>query len=168
MIALHARTRAQGYEGRSDWSHIAALVSRLSVPVVGSGGLFTPQDAAAMLEQTACAAVMFARGALGNPFIFAETRSLLLTGSYTSPAPQDRIAVAIAVAFHHLDLLAADIGEKSACLEMRKHFCAYTRGMAGGAGLRDRLVHADTIEAYRAVFPPIGAEYPLFMRQKNF
>ena len=148
MITLHARTRAQGYEGRSNWAHIADLVSRVSVPVAGSGDLFTPQDAAAMLEQTACAAVMFARGALGNPFIFAQTRSLLLTGSYAIQPPQDRITVA----FRQLALLANDLGEKSACLEMRKQFCAYTHGMAGGAELRNRLVHADTIDAYRAIF----------------
>ncbi|MDR2419551.1 MAG: tRNA dihydrouridine synthase DusB [Treponema sp.] len=148
MIALHARTRAQGYEGRSDWTHIADLASRVSIPVAGSGDLFIPQDAAAMLEQTACAAVMFARGALGNPFIFAETRSLLLTGSYAIPRQQDRIALA----FRQLALLAKDVGEKSACLEMRKHFHAYTHGMTGGAELRRRLLHADTIDAYHAIF----------------
>jgi nifR3 family TIM-barrel protein len=147
MITLHARTRAQGYEGRSDWAHIADLVSHVSVPVVGSGDLFTPHDAASMLEQTACAGVMFARGALGNPFIFAEARSLLLTGSYTPSSPHDRIAAAL----RQLALLADDAGEKSACLEMRKHFCAYTRSMAGGVELRRRLIHADSIAAYRAL-----------------
>ncbi|MDR1400070.1 MAG: tRNA dihydrouridine synthase DusB [Treponema sp.] len=153
IVALHARTRDQGYEGKSNWAHIADLASHVSVPVVGSGDLFAPQDAVAMLEQTACAAVMFARGALGNPFIFAETRSLLLTGSYEVPCLQDRIAVA----FRQLALLASDVGEKSACLEMRKQFCAYTHGMTSAAELRSQLVHADTIDAYRALFPSLPA-----------
>jgi nifR3 family TIM-barrel protein len=152
MVTLHARTRAQGYEGKSDWSHVAELTSQLSVPVAGSGDLFTPEDAERMLRETGCAAVMFARGAMGNPFIFAETRSLLETGAYT-PVPA---AKRIQAGFRQLCLLASDAGEKRACLEMRKHFCAYTRGMPGGAELRNRLVHAESIEAYRTVFKDCG------------
>jgi len=147
MITLHPRTRAQSYGGRSDWRHIADLVTRLSVPVIGSGDLYTPQDAWQMLEETGCAAVMFARGAMGNPFIFSETISLLTAGEW-QPAPySERIAAAL----RHLEMLAADIGERSACLEMRKQFCAYTKGVPGGAALRDKAVHAQTIEEYRKI-----------------
>jgi len=146
MVSLHPRTRAQGYGGKSDWSHIADLASRLSVPVTGSGDLYTPQDAQQMLKETGCAAVMFARGAMGNPFIFSAARSLLETGSWET-AP---FSLRIETAMRHLEMLSADIGERTACLEMRKQFCAYTKGMTGGAALRERVVHAGTIEEYRS------------------
>jgi len=147
MVSLHPRTRAQSYGGRSDWRHIADLVTRLSVPVTGSGDLYTPQDARQMLEETGCAAVMFARGAMGNPFIFSTTISLLQTGDW-QPAPFSK---RVSAALRHLEMLALDIGERSACLEMRKQFCAYTKGVPGGAALRDKAVHAQTIEEYRVL-----------------
>ena len=158
MVTLHSRTTAQGYTGKSNWSHLADLVTRLSVPVTGSGDLYTPEDAASMLSQTGCAAVMFARGAEGNPFLFPAARSFLTTGSW-EPAPfQERIATA----FRHLRLLSADIGESAACREMRKQFCAYVKGppgkpgMPGAAALRNRLVQAETIEGYRAILDEFG------------
>ncbi|MDR1869196.1 MAG: tRNA dihydrouridine synthase DusB [Treponema sp.] len=147
MVSLHPRTRAQNYGGKSDWSHIADLVSRLSVPVTGSGDLYTPEDALQMLKETGCTAVMFARGAMGNPFIFSAARSLLETGAWQSTPFSARIAVAL----RHLEMLSADIGERAACLEMRKQFCAYTKGFRGGAALRDKAVHAETIAEYRKI-----------------
>ena len=147
MVTLHPRTRAQNYGGKSDWSHIAELVSRLGVPVTGSGDLYAPEDARRMLEQTGCAAVMFARGAMGNPFIFSAARSLLETGAYQPAAFSMRIAAAM----RHLEMLAADIGERTACLEMRKQFCAYTKGLSGGAALREQAVHCETIEDYKRI-----------------
>jgi len=147
MVSLHPRTRGQGYGGRSDWSRIADLVTRLSVPVTGSGDLYTPEDARLMLKETGCAAIMFARGAMGNPFIFSATLSLLETGGY-EPVP---FSARIAAALRHLEMLSADIGERSACLEMRKQFCAYTKGFPGGAALREKAVHAETIADYQRI-----------------
>jgi nifR3 family TIM-barrel protein len=147
LLGLHPRTRTQGYAGHSDWSHIADLASALAVPVAGSGDLFRPEDAERMLRETRCAAVMFARGAMGNPFIFAATKALLTGDTWQAPAPQERFETA----FRHLALLAGDMGEGPACREMRKQFCAYTRGISGGAALRNRLIHADTIEEYEEI-----------------
>jgi nifR3 family TIM-barrel protein len=153
MVTLHPRTRAQGYSGKSAWTQIADLASRLPVPVAGSGDLFSPEDAREMLRETGCAAVMFARGAIGNPFIFSTARALLTLGGYTAPDPVERIAAGL----RHLELLAAGLGERGACLEMRKHFHAYTKtlyhgpGLPGGAALRDKLAHAETIAQYRAI-----------------
>jgi nifR3 family TIM-barrel protein len=147
MVTLHPRTRAQNYGGRSDWSHIADLATRLSVPVTGSGDLYTPEDAKQMLSETGCAAVMFARGSMGNPFIFSQARSLLETGIWEPALFSEKIAAAM----RHLEMLAADIGERVACLEMRKQFCAYTKGVTGGAALREKAVHAETIEDYRRI-----------------
>jgi nifR3 family TIM-barrel protein len=148
MVSLHPRTRSQGYGGRSDWSHITDLVTRLNVPVTGSGDLYTPEDALKMLKETDCTAVMFARGAMGNPFIFCETRSLLETGAWEPVSFSRRIAAAL----RHLEMLSADIGERSACLEMRKQFCAYTKGFPGGAAMREKAVRAGTIADYRLIF----------------
>jgi nifR3 family TIM-barrel protein len=153
LVCLHPRTRGQGYSGKSDWSHIAGLVTRLSVPVAGSGDLFSPEDAERMLRETGCAAVMFARGAQGNPFIFKMTKDLLLHGSFEAPPFEERITAA----FRQLELLAAVQGEKAACREMRKAFAAYTKGIggrpgvSGGARLRDQLVHAETFDDYRSI-----------------
>jgi nifR3 family TIM-barrel protein len=152
MVTLHPRTRSQNYGGTSEWYHIADLVSRLAVPVTGSGDLYTPEDAQRMLRETGCAAVMFARGAMGNPFIFSAARSLLETGAW-EPVP---FAQRIAAAMRHLELLAADIGERTACLEMRKQFCAYTKGLKGGAAIREQAVHAQTIADYRKVVDDIN------------
>jgi tRNA-dihydrouridine synthase len=99
---------------------------------------------------------MFARGALGNPFIFSAARSLLLTGSYSWPEPEIRLKTA----FEQLELLARDMGEYPACREMRKQFCAYTKGPAGvpgipgGARLRDELVKAESAADYRRILSP--------------
>ncbi|MCL2043735.1 MAG: tRNA dihydrouridine synthase DusB [Treponema sp.] len=147
MVSLHPRTRSQNYGGTSDWSCIADLVSRLPVPVTGSGDLYTPEDAERMLRETGCAAVMFARGVMGNPFIFSSARSFLETGAW-EPVP---FSERLAAAFRHLELLAADIGERTACLEMRKQFCAYTKGIPGGAAIRAQAVRAQTIEDYRGL-----------------
>jgi nifR3 family TIM-barrel protein len=147
MVSLHPRTRAQGYSGRSDWLHITDLVTRIAVPVTGSGDLYTPEDAQQMLSETGCAAVMFARGAMGNPFIFSSTLSFLETGSWEAVSFSARIAAAM----RHLKMLAVDIGERAACLEMRKQFCAYTKGLVGGAVLRGKVVHAVTIAEYEQI-----------------
>jgi nifR3 family TIM-barrel protein len=147
LVCLHPRTRTQGYSGTSDWAHIADLASRLPVPVAGSGDLFSPEDAGRMFRETGCAAVMFARGALGNPFIFAATKALLGGEGWQEPAPQEKLETA----FRQLNILARDRGERNACREMRKQFCAYTKGINGGAALRNRLIHADTIEEYRLI-----------------
>jgi nifR3 family TIM-barrel protein len=160
MVSLHPRTRAQGYGGTSDWSLIADTAARLPVPVCGSGDLFTPEDARRMLEETGCAAVMFARGAMGNPFIFTLTKALL--GAPGVPAPEDletaRLRAArLRAGLRHLEMLAEDLGETRACLEMRRQFCAYTKGVMGrpgipgGAALREKIIHAKTIADYREI-----------------
>ena len=155
MVSLHPRTRSQGYGGTSDWSHITDLASRLPVPVIGSGDLYTPENARQMLQETGCAAVMFARGAMGNPFIFSASRSLLETGAIEPVLFRTRLETA----FRHLELLAADIGERSACLEMRKQFCAYSKGMPGSTVLRQQAVQAESIEDYKKIMLSFNHEH---------
>ena len=149
MVSLHPRTRAQGFSGVSRWEHIGELKKSLggSVTVFGSGDLFTPGDCRTMLEQTGCDGVMIARGCLGNPFIFAETRALLEGRPIPVTGPDTRLSTAL----KHLRLLSAAVGEPKACRDMRKHFVAYTRGMEGGAAVRQAIVHAETISDYERI-----------------
>lgn len=153
-ITMHARTRAQGYEGKSDWSKIKELtaLSAGKIPIFGSGDLFTPEDAERMLSETGCDGVMFARGAMGNPFIFDKTIQLLTTGKYDDIPVQKRIETG----FRELLNLSNGIGEKSACLEMRKRFCAYSKGMNGGAAIREKIVKAQTISDYKELFNSVA------------
>ncbi|MGP1563924.1 MAG: tRNA dihydrouridine synthase DusB [Treponema sp.] len=153
-ITMHARTRAQGYEGKSDWSKIKELTALAAgkIPIFGSGDLFTPEDAERMLSETGCDGVMFARGAMGNPFIFDKTIQLLTTGKYDDIPVQKRIETG----FRELLNLSNDIGEKSACLEMRKRFCAYSKGMNGGAAIREKIVKAQTISDYKELFNSVA------------
>jgi nifR3 family TIM-barrel protein len=158
LVSLHPRTRAQGYSGESYWRHIAELAASLPLPVAGSGDLYTAEDAKRMLLETGCAAVMFARGAFGNPFIFEAAKNLL----QGKPCPPPSAVRRVNTALRQLELLAGQTGEKSACLEMRKVFCAYTRGLRGSASLRSSLVHAETIAEYRSLLAEFtsGGEAP--------
>lgn len=149
-ITLHPRTRAQGYEGLSDWGKLKDLVQLINgkVPVFGSGDLFKPEDAKRMLYETGCDGVMFARGAMGNPFIFKKTVQLLTAGYY------DEIPVSyrLEAAFKELEMLAKNSNETHACMEMRKRFCAYSKGIEGGSELRAKTVHASTIADYHQIY----------------
>jgi nifR3 family TIM-barrel protein len=148
MVTLHPRHRAQEFGGKAQWDQIRLLKQLCPVPVFGSGDLFTPEDCARMLSTTACDGVMIARGALGNPFIFAETRALLSGHPLeANRAPQARLAAAM----DHLRLLAESAGEEKACRDMRKHFVAYTKGMPGGSQLRQSIVQACAIEEYEQI-----------------
>ena len=144
MICLHARTRNQGYSGEAKWNDIKELKQHCPVPVFGSGDLFSPEAAKKMLEDTGCDGIMFARGAIGNPFIFQETKALLQASGCAAPSFETRIQTGL----EHLRRCAADKGETSACLEMRKHFCSYVKGIPGSSRFRSLLVQASTIQDY--------------------
>jgi len=147
-ITLHARTRAQGYAGKADWAALASLKAALTVPVFGSGDAFSPQDARRMLEETGVDGAMFARGAIGNPFIFRQTRSLLMGQGELDPSRSERVLAAR----RHLTLSIQYLGERTACVEFRKQVCAYTKGTPGGAEIRAAAVKACTAADYEGVF----------------
>lgn len=150
-ITLHGRTRAQGYSGSADWAAIKALAAQTSVPVFGSGDVFSAKDAIAMRRMTGCDGVMIARGAIGNPFIFTRLKTLAIqpeAGPSDSPLSPCLIAQ---TARHHLALAIQYLGEKNACIEFRKHFCAYTKGLPGGAALRAKAVRCTSFNEYEAL-----------------
>jgi len=148
-LTIHPRTCVQCYSGTADWDILAQLVQLMQgrVPVFGSGDLFSPEAAHDMLSSTQCAGVMFARGAMGNPFIFRQTRERLQTGAYSEITPADKIGTAK----KELMMLCEEVGERTACREMRKRFAAYTKGIAGGAKLREQLVQASSIQDYERI-----------------
>ena len=121
------------------------------VPVFGSGDLFKPEDARRMLEETGADAVMFARGAMGNPFIFRDATDLLTKGSYEPVPPEERVKTG----FAELERLVAETSEQHACLEMRKRFHAYSKGIPNGGPIRNAIVHASSIKEYHQIFDPI-------------
>ena len=147
-VCLHPRTRAQGFTGRADWSQIAHLKACLQAPVFASGDVFSAADAARLARETACDAVFLARGALGNPFLFAEARRLFAgLPPAPAPSPAERLQAALRQLYGAVRLH----GEVAACREMRKHFCAYTRGLPGGARLRSLAVAAVRVADYQAL-----------------
>jgi len=148
-VTLHARTKAQGYEGKADWSLLKLLVETMKgqIPVFGSGDLFSPQDAKRMLEETGCDAIMFARGAMGNPFIFTATKAFLQKGEIAEVPVKYRFETAM----KELKMLIDDKGEDIACREMRKRFCCYSKGIPGAAVIRKKIVTAQTESDYKLI-----------------
>ena len=146
MVTLHPRTRAEGFDGKADWSHITDLKRRMPVPVVGSGDLFHPQDIRNMLMQTSCDAVMVARGAMGNPFIFASALRLLTHGE---PGEPPSASLRLETALKQLELAIGFKGEPVACREARKYFSAYIKGLHGAAAFRSRFTRAGSFAEFR-------------------
>lgn len=151
-VTLHPRSRAQMFEGRANWARIGELKARLDIPVIGSGDLFDARDVVRMLEETGCDAVMVARGAMGNPWIFREALSLLAGEGPTPPSVADRLTVAR----RHLELFTAFEGDRVALMEMRKHLSWYCKGLPGAAQFRaavNRIEHAsELVEAMEGFF----------------
>jgi nifR3 family TIM-barrel protein len=157
-IAVHGRTRAQFYKGPADWDTISQVKAAVSVPVIGSGDVFSAGDIVAMLERTGVDAVMVARGAQGNPWIFREARALLDDGVVLPPpTPFERIDMAR----EHGDALVAFGGER-AFVRMRKHVSWYIAEMPGASAVRAR-VHAC---ASHAELDELLAEYRAYLEER--
>jgi nifR3 family TIM-barrel protein len=149
-LALHARTREQGYSGQARWEWIARVKHAVRIPVIGNGDIHTPEAAVAMVAQTGCDAVMIGRAAPSNPWIFRQIAQYTATGSYDRPTTADRYRM-IRVYFQMLldeaeatkDLpKAARLGEASG--KMKQFATWFTHGVAGGAKLRAAIYHART------------------------
>jgi tRNA-dihydrouridine synthase B len=148
MVCLHPRTRAQLLGGKANWNHIKELKRSVTLPVIGSGDLFTANDVRFMLEETGCDGVMIGRGAMGNPFIFRET-VLLLQSNEVAHKPSTRLRMYTAL--KQLRLAISIKGEQVACREMRKQLCAYSKGIPGSASLRRRISQASVYKEYETI-----------------
>ena len=136
-VTIHGRTREQYYAGKADWVIIKALKEEIkTIPVIGNGDIFTPEDAKKMLEYTGCDAVMIGRGSQGNPFIFKRTVEYLENGVLLpEPTWEDRLDIAE----KHMDMLADYKGEVIGIREMRKHLGWYIKGLPHSAEMRVKI-----------------------------
>ena len=136
-VTIHGRTREQYYAGKADWDIIKALKEEIkTIPVIGNGDIFTPEDAKKMLEYTGCDAVMIGRGSQGNPFIFKRTVEYLENGVLLpDPTWEDRLDIAE----KHMDMLADYKGEVIGIREMRKHLGWYIKGLPHSAEMRVKI-----------------------------
>lgn len=153
-VTLHARTRERGYAGTADRRAFFALADALAVPVFASGDLFSAKAAVDILSGGRVAGVMFARGAMGDPFIFSRARAAL----EGLPEPAETAAERMSVARRHLGLSLRHYGERTACVEFRKQACAYLKGVPGGAELRRLAVGCSTLADYDGFFDAWAAE----------
>lgn len=150
-LTLHARTRSQGYEGKARKEAFGILSKEFAetgTALYASGDIFTPEDAVEAVEKYRMTGVMFARGAIGNPFIFRETREFLQRGSYTLPSVEEKVATAL----DHYDLMVKYYGERIASHGMRKHALAYVKGIRGSSECKAALSTAVTREDYEKAF----------------
>ena len=132
-IAIHPRTRAQGYSGKSDWNIIKQVKEAVNIPVIGNGDIKTIEDAKRMIDETDCDAIMIGRGALGNPWFINEVYEYIENGKVIEkPSNKEKIEMAI----KHLDLLLEYNVEKKAVLEMRSNICYYLKGIPGSSELK--------------------------------
>lgn len=142
-VAVHGRTREQFYSGKADWDIIRQVKEAVSIPVIGNGDIFTPQDAGRMMEETGCDGVMVARGAKGNPWIFRRIDHYLKTGEVLPKPKPEEVKQMI---LRHAALLAEFKGEYTAMREMRKHVSWYTAGYPHSAALRNDINLVETME----------------------
>jgi tRNA-dihydrouridine synthase B len=133
-VALHARTREQGYSGQARWEWIAAVKQAVKIPVIGNGDVRTPQDACAIVAQTGCDAVMIGRTAPANPWIFRQIAQYIESGRYDEPAETDRYQM---IRTYFEMLIEEELPD--AVGKMKQFASWFTHGVPGGAGLRKAI-----------------------------
>jgi tRNA-dihydrouridine synthase B len=155
-VAIHARTRAEKFEGHAHWEMIAEAKRAVGIPVIGNGDVRTCDDAARMLETTGCDAVMVGRGAFGDPWLFRRVRAFHRNGERL---PEPTAAERIEAGIRHLGLLVGVAGEHAAAREMRKHVAWYVKGLPRSHRLREQVNRTSSVEELRELLGSYLTEF---------
>lgn len=134
-ITVHGRTRDMFYSGQADWDYIRKIKEAVSIPVIGNGDVFRPEDGIRLLKETACDAIAIGRGAMGNPWIFKRINNLLNGLEDEKPSDDEVIKLGI----RHLEMVCQIKGENVGVKEMRKHLAWYIKGMKNSSEVRNRI-----------------------------
>jgi len=139
-IALHPRTREQGYSGMSDWTRIAEIKQAVKIPVIGNGDIVTPMDAVRMVAETGCDAVMIGRTAASNPWIFRQIAEYLETGEYFCPSEMDRYQM-----MRTYYSMLAERDEPDGIGKMKQFATLFTHGVRHGSRLRTAVHQSKSV-----------------------
>lgn len=135
-VAVHGRTREQYYSGKADWNIIKEVKNAVSIPVIGNGDVYTPEDAIRLVEVTGCDGIMIARGVRGNPWLFHQIKAYRNTGIIPE---KPTVEEAVEMMLRHARMAIEYKGEYTGIREMRKHVAWYTTGYPLAAKLRNKV-----------------------------
>ena len=147
-VAIHARTRAEKFEGEAHWEMIGEARRAVGIPVIGNGDVRGPEDAVRMLELTGCDAVMMGRAAFGDPWVFRRVRAFHERGEILPlPTAEERLDAGM----RHLDMMCAAVGPDAAAREMRKHVAWYVKGLPHSARVREQVNRTRAVDEMKAL-----------------
>lgn len=151
-VAIHARTRSQGYSGKANWDIIKEVKANVNIPVIGNGDITTIYEAEKMLKETKCDAIMIGRATLGNPWFIKECVEYIENGKIINkPTDKEKIDMIL----HHYNLLKKYTNERSALLEIRTHALWYLKGMPGTKEIKTKICQAKTEEEFLKIINSI-------------